>query len=125
MPKQAHLAAQGVYRVMDSRSLAFADEIAAETGGAGVDVVLNSLTGGAITRSLDVTAPNRRFAHIGQLDPSTQEQLAEVGQIEAALEIVRSNSSATSDATEETERSVNQLGERASELETLIAHFKT
>jgi phthiocerol/phenolphthiocerol synthesis type-I polyketide synthase C len=42
----------GADHVFDSRSLAFADEVLRATGGAGVDVVLNSLAGDAIPRNL-------------------------------------------------------------------------
>ena len=58
----------GVKHVMDSRSLRFADEVLALTDGRGVDVVLNSLTGEALTRSLGLLAPNGRFVEIGKQD---------------------------------------------------------
>ena len=53
---------------MDSRSLAFADEIMAATDGRGVDVVLNSLSGDAMLKSLEVLAPFGRFLEIGKRD---------------------------------------------------------
>src|SRR5688500_15895069 len=53
---------------MSSRSLAFADEIRALTGGRGVDIVLNSLAGDFIPRTLDVMAPQGRFVEIGKTD---------------------------------------------------------
>src|SRR5262249_7861857 len=55
--KRDFLRGLGVQHVMDSRSLAFADEILALTGNGGVDVVLNSLTGEAMARSLALLAP--------------------------------------------------------------------
>lgn len=58
----------GVEHVMDSRSLAFADEILELTGGEGVDVVLNSLAGEAIPRSLALLRPFGRFVEIGKRD---------------------------------------------------------
>ena len=58
----------GVRHVMDSRSLAFADEVRQATGGEGVDVVLNSLAGEAIARSLAVLRPFGRFLEIGKRD---------------------------------------------------------
>jgi acyl transferase domain-containing protein/acyl-CoA synthetase (AMP-forming)/AMP-acid ligase II/acyl carrier protein len=58
----------GVEHVFDSRTLAFADEISALTGGRGVDVVLNSTTGEALTRSLALLAPGGRFVEIGKRD---------------------------------------------------------
>jgi polyketide synthase 12 len=67
-PKRALLRSLGVKHVMDSRSLRFADEILELTGGRGVDVVLNSLAGEALTRSLGLLAPNGRFVEIGKQD---------------------------------------------------------
>ncbi|MFB9905996.1 SDR family NAD(P)-dependent oxidoreductase [Allokutzneria oryzae] len=66
--KRALLRSLGVEHVMDSRSLDFVAEIRRVTGGAGVDVVLNSLTGEAATRSLDCLAPYGRFVEIGKRD---------------------------------------------------------
>ena len=58
----------GVDHVYDSRSLRFAGEILADTDGIGVDVVLNSLSGEAITRNLDVLKPFGRFLELGKRD---------------------------------------------------------
>ena len=58
----------GVRHVMDSRSLAFADEVMELTGGKGVDVVLNSLPGKALAKGLAVLAPYGRFLEIGGRD---------------------------------------------------------
>ena len=58
----------GVDHVFDSRSLAFADDILAVTGGEGVDVVLNSLAGEAIRRNLRVLKPFGRFLELGKRD---------------------------------------------------------
>jgi acyl transferase domain-containing protein/acyl carrier protein/SAM-dependent methyltransferase len=66
--KRAWLGAMGVQHVMDSRSLAFADEIRASTGGEGVDVVLNSLSGEFIAASLDLLRDYGRFVEIGKRD---------------------------------------------------------
>jgi acyl transferase domain-containing protein/NADPH:quinone reductase-like Zn-dependent oxidoreductase/acyl carrier protein len=66
--KRAYLRAMGIEHVMDSRSLAFADEVLAKTDGQGVDVVLNSLTGDAALKSLDVLAPYGRFLELGKKD---------------------------------------------------------
>jgi acyl transferase domain-containing protein/acyl carrier protein len=66
--KRAWLTAQGVAHVMDSRSLDFAREILDRTGGEGVDVVLNSLTGAALARSLALLKPYGRFLEIGKRD---------------------------------------------------------
>lgn len=66
--KRAFLTSLGVEHVMDSRSLDFADEILRRTDGRGVDVVLNSLSGEAIPRSLSVLAQYGRFVEIGKRD---------------------------------------------------------
>jgi len=66
--KRAYLRALGVEHVMDSRTLAFADEIRAATGGRGVDVVLNSLAGDFVDAGLSITAPGGRFVEIGKTD---------------------------------------------------------
>ncbi|MBN6209052.1 SDR family NAD(P)-dependent oxidoreductase [Ralstonia pickettii] len=58
----------GAHRVFDSRSLAFADDIRHATGGEGVDVVLNSLAGEAMVRSIDVLRPFGRFLELGKRD---------------------------------------------------------
>ena len=66
--KRELLTALGVPHVMDSRSLAFADEVLKLTGGEGVDVVLNSLSGEAIDKSLSILRPFGRFIEIGKTD---------------------------------------------------------
>lgn len=58
----------GASRVFDSRSLVFADDIRHATGGEGVDVVLNSLAGEAMVRSIDVLRPFGRFLELGKRD---------------------------------------------------------
>ncbi len=58
----------GIAHVMDSRSLAFADEVLEATGGRGVDLVLNSLPGTAMTKGLDCLAPFGRFLELGKTD---------------------------------------------------------
>ncbi|SDU02293.1 type I polyketide synthase [Stappia sp. ES.058] len=66
--KRALLAGLGVDHVLDSRSLAFADDIMRITKGKGVDVVLNSLWGEAMERSLSVLKPFGRFLELGKRD---------------------------------------------------------
>ncbi|TQM31120.1 type I polyketide synthase [Nocardia bhagyanarayanae] len=66
--KRDYLRALGVDHVMDSRSLSFADDVRAATSGAGVDVVLNSLSGAAVSRSLALLRPFGRFVEIGKRD---------------------------------------------------------
>ncbi|WP_051707131.1 MULTISPECIES: type I polyketide synthase [unclassified Streptomyces] len=58
----------GVAHVMDSRTLDFADEVRERTGGRGVDVVLNSLTGPAQSASLGLLAHRGRFVELGKRD---------------------------------------------------------
>jgi acyl transferase domain-containing protein/NADPH:quinone reductase-like Zn-dependent oxidoreductase/SAM-dependent methyltransferase/acyl carrier protein len=74
--KRDLLHALGVPHVMDSRSLAFAGEIMERTKGAGVDVVLNSLGGEAIPRSLGLLTPGGRFVEIGKRDIFENNKLA-------------------------------------------------
>src|SRR6185503_4213484 len=64
--KRAFLESLGVPHVMDSRSLAFADQIMAVTGGAGGDIVLNSLAGEFIPKSLAVLARGGSFLELGK-----------------------------------------------------------
>jgi NADPH:quinone reductase-like Zn-dependent oxidoreductase/acyl carrier protein len=66
--KRDALRAEGVRHVLDSRSLDFADQVMELTAGKGVDVVLNSLAGRAIPKSLMVLAPHGRFLEIGKTD---------------------------------------------------------
>ena len=58
----------GVKHVFDSRSLDFADEILEITGGQGVDLVLNSLAGPFISKSVSLLKPFGRFLEIGKRD---------------------------------------------------------
>ncbi|MGD9853730.1 MAG: SDR family NAD(P)-dependent oxidoreductase [Planctomycetaceae bacterium] len=73
--KREYLRSIGVPHVMDSRSLAFADAIRELTGGRGVDVVLNSLGGEVISRSLALLAPFGRFVELGKRDIERNEVL--------------------------------------------------
>jgi acyl transferase domain-containing protein/NADPH:quinone reductase-like Zn-dependent oxidoreductase/acyl carrier protein len=73
--KRAYLRSLGIEHCMDSRSCDFADEVLAATKGAGVDVVLNALTGDAAMKSLDVLAPYGRFLEIGKKDIYQHQQL--------------------------------------------------
>ncbi|QKZ06101.1 type I polyketide synthase [Pseudomonas eucalypticola] len=66
--KRDFLRLLGVEHVFDSRSLAYADEVLAITGGRGVDVVLNSLAGEAINRNFRVLKPFGRFLELGKRD---------------------------------------------------------
>ena len=54
--------------MLNSRDLGFADAVREITGGEGVDVVLNSLSGEAMDRSLEVLKPFGRFLELGKRD---------------------------------------------------------
>ena len=58
----------GVAGVFDSRSASFVDDLLAATGGEGVDVVLNSLSGELMQQSLRLLRPFGRFLEIGKRD---------------------------------------------------------
>ena len=76
-PKQAYLRALGVGHVFDSRSTAFGREILDATGGAGVDIVLNSLTGeGFIEASLSCLAKGGRFVELARRDILSEDEMA-------------------------------------------------
>ena len=66
--KQDFVRMLGADHVMNSRDLAFADDIITITDGAGIDVVLNSLAGEAINRNLRVLRPFGRFLELGKRD---------------------------------------------------------
>ncbi|XTI73124.1 type I polyketide synthase [Acidithiobacillus sp. AC3] len=66
--KRDFLRLLGVQRLYDSRSLDFADAILADTQGEGVDLVLNSLAGEAMDRSLRLLKPFGRFLELGKRD---------------------------------------------------------
>ncbi|MGO9654900.1 SDR family NAD(P)-dependent oxidoreductase [Mycobacterium sp.] len=86
--KRATLRKMGVEHVYDSRSTDFADQILADTDGAGVDVVLNSLTNeGFIEATVRATAQGGRFAEIAKRDIWTPEQMA-AARPDIAYEIV-------------------------------------
>ncbi|QZL04429.1 acyltransferase domain-containing protein [Streptomyces sp. BHT-5-2] len=61
--KRRQLHALGISSVHDSRSLAFADSLRS-----GIDIVLNSLTGPALTASLGLLRPGGRFVELGKRD---------------------------------------------------------
>ena len=76
--KRDYLRSLGVEHVFDSRTTAFGREILEATGGNGVDVVLNSLTGeGFIEASLACLAQGGRFVELARRDILTEEEMAE------------------------------------------------
>jgi phthiocerol/phenolphthiocerol synthesis type-I polyketide synthase C len=66
--KRAFLRAVGADHVCDSRELRFVSAVRQATGGAGVDVVLNSLSGAAMEASLELLKPFGRFVELGKRD---------------------------------------------------------
>ena len=66
--KREYLKSIGIEHVMDSRSLEFAPQIMAATGGEGVDLVVNSLTGEAIAAGLSVLRQGGHFLELGKTD---------------------------------------------------------
>ncbi|MGV0809597.1 SDR family NAD(P)-dependent oxidoreductase [Mycolicibacterium setense] len=66
--KRQFLRAQGIEHVMDSRTNDFAAQIEHITGGQGIDVVLNSLTGEAIAHGINLLKIGGRFIEIGKRD---------------------------------------------------------
>ena len=76
-PKQAYLRSLGVEHVFDSRSTAFGGQILDATGGVGIDVVLNSLTGeGFIEASLSCLARGGRFVELARRDILSEDDMA-------------------------------------------------
>ncbi|MER5873110.1 SDR family NAD(P)-dependent oxidoreductase, partial [Streptomyces sp. NPDC002044] len=61
-----------------SRTTGFEESVLAATGGDGVDVVLNSLTGEFIDASLRLLGPGGRFVEMGIADPRDPEAVAAV-----------------------------------------------
>ena len=66
--KRGYVRDLGAEHVMDSRSLRFADDTLTATDGQGVDVILNSLPGEAITKGLSILKTGGRFLEIGKRD---------------------------------------------------------
>ena len=66
--KRAYLESLGVRHVSDSRSDRFVSDVHAWTGGEGVDVVLNSLSGELIAKSFDLLRSHGRFVELGKRD---------------------------------------------------------
>lgn len=66
--KRDWLRQMGVEHVFDSRSLEFSNDVMAATGGRGVDIVLNSLTGRFIAQSVKCLVPFGRFIELGKSD---------------------------------------------------------
>jgi len=74
--KHAFLRGQGVRHVFNSRTLSFADEVRAATGGEGVDVVLNSLKDDFVDAGLACLKRGGRFVEIGKIGVKTPDEMA-------------------------------------------------
>lgn len=66
--KRNFLKKMGVKHIFNSRTLKFTDQVKKLTNGRGVDIVLNSLSGKAISQSIKCLAPFGRFVEIGKSD---------------------------------------------------------
>ncbi|TXL85782.1 type I polyketide synthase [Streptomyces sp. IB2014 016-6] len=69
------LRSQGVTRLANSRTPEIADEILAATGGAGVDIVLNSLAQEFIEESVRALADGGRFVELGTMSAWTAQEM--------------------------------------------------
>ncbi|KAF3905358.1 hypothetical protein AA313_de0209816 [Arthrobotrys entomopaga] len=67
--------------IFNSRDVSFAKSLMRLTGGRGVDVVFNSLSGDKLFRSWEILAPYGRFVEIGKRDIQAQNRLP-MGQFE-------------------------------------------
>lgn len=74
--KRAFLRDLGVHHVYSSRTLEFAAEVLADTAGEGVDLVLNSLAGEFVPRSVGLLRRNGRFLELGKRDHMSPEDIA-------------------------------------------------
>jgi len=72
------LKSQGIDHIHHSRTLDFSDEIHDITNGEGVDVVLNSLNKGFITKGLQATAQQGRFIELGKIGVWDKNQVAHI-----------------------------------------------
>ena len=74
--KRSYLRGLGIEHVFDSRSTDFATEILGQTEGQGVDIVLNSLAGEFIGKSVSVLAAGGRFLELGKRGILSRERFA-------------------------------------------------
>ncbi|MFT5829970.1 MAG: acyl transferase domain-containing protein/NADPH:quinone reductase-like Zn-dependent oxidoreductase, partial [Bacteroidia bacterium] len=84
--KWAHLRSQGIEHIFDSRSFDYTQQVLDATGGAGVDVVLDSMAGEHVMASLDCLSHGGRFVEIGKIDTLRPEEMqAKRGDVQYAL----------------------------------------
>ena len=73
--KREYLRSLGIQHVMNSRNLEFTRKIIELTGGCGIDVVLNSLSGDALKEGFSLLAPYGRFIEVGKKEISENDGL--------------------------------------------------
>ncbi|MBD1912333.1 MULTISPECIES: type I polyketide synthase [unclassified Leptolyngbya] len=76
--KWEFLRSLGIQHLYNSRTLEFADQIRAATQGEGVDLILNSLNGDFIPKSLSLLKSGGHFLEIGKAGIWRSQQVAEV-----------------------------------------------
>jgi len=76
--KRQRLHEMGIQHVLNSRTLDFAEQIKPLTNNKGVDIVLNSLTGDFIAKSLRVLKKEGRFIEIGKIGILTETEVAQI-----------------------------------------------
>ena len=75
--KRAFLRAQGITHVFDSRSEHFAEDVLHVTGGRGVDVILNALSGEKIAAGFRALSKSGVFLEVGKRDIWSPERAAQ------------------------------------------------
>lgn len=75
--KRAFLKAQGITHVFDSRSEHFAEDVLRVTGGRGVDVILNALSGEKIAAGFRALSKGGVFLEVGKRDIWSPERAAQ------------------------------------------------
>jgi acyl transferase domain-containing protein/acyl carrier protein len=75
-PKWGFLRSIGVERIMNSRTLDFAAEIAASTSGQGMAVALNCLAGPFVDKTFESLSEGGRFVELGKVDIWDQGQVS-------------------------------------------------
>jgi NADPH:quinone reductase-like Zn-dependent oxidoreductase/acyl carrier protein len=73
--KRALLRSRGIEHISDSRSTRFVEDVMRWTDGEGVDVVLNTLSGELMRRSLGLLRPGGRFVDLNLRDALSNSQL--------------------------------------------------
>ncbi|WP_396891015.1 SDR family NAD(P)-dependent oxidoreductase [Mycobacterium sp. Z3061] len=81
----------------DSRTLDFEDKFRVATGGAGVDLVLNSLAGEFVDASLRLLAPGGRFIEMGKTDLRDPQDIAQRGIAYRAFDLIEAGPDLTAE----------------------------